>query len=152
MSMAYPKPIDASIAGSDWGSISESLRDIWPSICDAARAYLAYFPTHAANANRLRVYVRPDTGELIVFVCSKPPRLHRGLVGRITIPQLEVKYFELPGSSDNDFEPAHDALMLQTVCAIKNACEPDVSPLPVTVVDYDDYETERLLSDINATT
>jgi hypothetical protein len=149
MSLPYPKSVETSIAATDWTSITDSLREIWPSICDAARAYLAYFPRRTAVADRLRVYIRPDSGALFYAICPSPPRAHDGAAGFILIPHLESNYFKL-ARSDDEFERGHESLMLQARSAIKQACSPELSPLPITVVDYADLETEQFWAEVSS--
>jgi hypothetical protein len=103
MSSAYPKPVEASVTASDWPLIGDSLRKLWPNICAAARAYLAYFPQRARTADRLRVYLRPDSGKVYFAVCPAPPRDYYGEVACIAIRHVEFEYFGLP-RSDDDFE------------------------------------------------
>jgi hypothetical protein len=145
MSSAYPKPVEASIAATEWPLIADSLRQIWPSVCAAARAYLAYFPHRASTTDRLRVHLRPDSGNVFFAVCATPPRDFYGEVASVNIPFLESEYFKLVGDrSETGHE--HDELMMRLASAIKSSCFAEMSPLTVTIVEYDDLETERLIS------
>lgn len=143
------KAIEASIDASDWLSIRESLRAIWPDVCSSARAFLAYFPTRAERVNRLLIYIRPDSGTLHVHACATLPGGYSSDIANIQIPYLESEYFKLPRLSDKAFEQEHASLMLQIKSAIKASCSPDLSPLPVAIVEYDDSETEVALAEIS---
>ena len=149
MSSPYPRSVAASVTSTQWPLIGDALREFWPSVCAAARAYLAYFPQRALAADRLRIYLRPDSGSVYFAVCPGPPRDHYGEVACFTIPHVESEYFRLL-SADEAFERGHSSLMSRLVCAIKNACSPELSPLAITIVEYDDLETERFLREVDS--
>jgi hypothetical protein len=148
MPPSYPRRVAATVSETDWELISASLGQIWPSICNATRGYLADFPQRAADADRLRVYVRPDSGSLYFAVSASPPRNFYGEVACVAIPHVESEYYKLP-RSENEFEQAHQSLMLRLMSAVKTSCSFELSPLPLTFVEYDDLETERSVHEID---
>jgi len=92
--------------------------------------------------------MRPDSGCVYFAVSPAPPRDYYGEVASIAIPYVETEYFRL-SRADDDFERGHSSLLLQLASAIKISCSPDLSPLAVTILDYDDLETERPLTEID---
>lgn len=144
-----PQPFRASIGAADWPAITESLRKFWPQIFAATRADLAHFARHAARSDRLRIYLEVGGG-MIYFGLSPPsPDDEYWEVASLQIRQAEEEYFALPDSeiSERDFEQAHEELMRRLKSALKASCTPELSPLPITVLEYSDLETEKSLSE-----
>jgi hypothetical protein len=136
MSNEHPKRVEVLVLETNWGLISAEIARVWPEICETATRYLATYPTRAAIVDRLRVYMRPDSGA-IFFALGSSFRSYYGNIGCIRIPRIESKW-HATGESDG----AHDALMSTIKTLVRSACPQAGCSLRVTLVEYDDLETE----------
>jgi hypothetical protein len=138
--------------GLDWDSIASSLAKIWPNICEAAEKYLSEYPHKATQTDRLRIYIRPDSG-MLHLACTGPKSFY-GAVASVEIPYVERCYFDLP--RDDKFDTKHDALIQRLIRMLSETINTDTAwdvltslctdrQIVITTSEYDDDETERPL-------
>lgn len=144
--------VTLDIPDSDWDSIAVRFATIWPKICKAANAYLTEYATKANRSERLRVYIRPDSGML--FFALTGSRQFYGEVASVNISYVERCYY---GIRDNEaFEESHNALMLRVARMLSSSITNYTArnaitalctdrQITITLSEYDDDETEREL-------
>jgi hypothetical protein len=144
--------ITSHLPGGNWDSISASLAEIWPSICEAAKRYLTAYPHKVSRTDRLRIYIRPDSG-MLYFAYSGPKPFY-GEVAAVEISYIEQCYYDLPEGDAFDFE--HGALIQRSIRMLSETIDTDSlwdaltslcanRQVVITTSEYDDDETERPL-------
>jgi hypothetical protein len=138
----------------DCSDLESYLGSAWPLVIQAVKG--RFKSEQPQDVDRLRIYVRYESGMLwFALETLKPKRL--ASVAGVKIAGLETLYYGLPdpGQGQAVFEQAH-ALMAERIYAAlrRSITKPEASEalaplrqwLPlITVVDYDDLETERPL-------
>jgi hypothetical protein len=139
----------------DCSELESRLAPAWPLVAEAVKQRVQTKQPH--EFVHLRLYVRYESGLIWFSLEGQKPTRHVTVAG-VKLACLEALYYRLPdGAEDMDgFEQAHAILVDLIQNALRHSTVmPEAKealkqlqawlPMPITLVDYDDLETERPL-------
>ena len=144
----------ASASGTTWEKVA---REVPPLLTEAFKAFTAWCERAEPELDRIRVFVRFDGGRFgLVAVDKSKDAIEGAPVYWVSVPTLEKLYYELPNPEDGAFDAAHRKMERQFTAQLRKwlaarSASAAIAALGrcrrfrITLIDYDDRETERTI-------